>query len=412
MSNTTLIILAIILLINYYVFKRYRYDKKIYIISLVFIIINFICIILIYYNNLSLGYNEGIVIGDKLGLLATDEYKYFVESDHLKYNLIQYGGFSAYFNGELVTYPFKIDNKPYGIYNHFVFILGVLKYFGVSNLIDLLTIKLIFSIFNTYLIYSIARRFLSNKMATIVVIMFNLAPAYILVNATLLRDNIILTIILTIILLILKHEWNIRNSILLILMIVSLAIFRVYTLAAIIVTIIFTFKKSNKVISKLDISFIILFILGIFLFDKISTNIGEIDYLQYNFHEYFGAGISGMVRLLVQTIKNIFVRGLFFNALPTKSIYVILTVAGAIYYMALVPLFIYKVIIILFIDKNENKVWLCKFTIYFTLFNGLILMLKDVMIPTRLCIMWYLLHIIIILLPVKKNDFIPKKYIK
>ena len=130
--------------------------------------------------------------------------------------------------------------------------------------------------------------------------------------------------------------------------------------------------------------------------------------MQYNYHEYFGVGIEGMITLVFQTIKNIFVRGLFLNTLPTKSIYVILIVLGAVYYMILVPIFIYKVIIILFIDKDETKIWLCKFTIYFTLFNGLILMLKDVMIPTRLSIMWYLLHIIIIFLPVKKFNFTHK----
>ena len=94
---------------------------------------------------------------------------------------------------------------------------------------------------------------------------------------------------------------------------------------------------------------------------------------------------------------------MFLNTLPTSSIYVILTILGAIYYMALVPFFIYKVILILFIDKDENKNWLCKFTIYFTLFNALILMLKDVMIPTRLTIMWYVLHMIIIFIPINKK---------
>ena len=408
MSNISLILLAIILIINYFIYKRYKYSKKIYIISLIFIIINFAFIYLIYYNNLSLGFEEGIVFGDKLGLLATDEYKYFMESEHLVYNLESFGGFKAYLNGQLVTYPFKVDNKPYGIYNHFVFILAVLKCLGITKLVDLLTLKLIFTVFNTYLIYSISRRLLSEKFSLLVTIVFNIAPAYILINATLVRDNIIITIILSIILLIIKSQWNYTNIIILALMIIFLSIFRIYTLFSLIVTLIFTFKKSTKVINKLDISFIILFILGLFLFDKLPTNIGEIDYLQYNYHEYFGIGIEGMITLVFQTIKNIFVRGLFLNTLPTKSIYVILIVLGAVYYMILVPIFIYKVIIILFIDKDETKIWLCKFTIYFTLFNGLILMLKDVMIPTRLSIMWYLLHIIIIFLPVKKFNFTHK----
>ncbi|MDU3522506.1 MAG: hypothetical protein E7F58_12740 [Clostridium saudiense] len=410
MSSISLILLVIILIINYFIYKRYKYDKKLYLISLIFIIINFAFIYLIYRNNLSLGFENGIVFGDKLGLLATDEYKYFMESEHLVYNLKKYGGFKAYFNGELVTYPFKVDNKPYGIYNYFVFILAVLKCLGIKSLIELLTLKLIFMVFNTYLVYNISRKFLNEKFALIATIVFNMAPAYILINATLLRDNIIITAILMLILLIIEGKWNFKNIIILGVMALFLNILRVYTLIALIATFIFTFKKSNKIISKVDISFIILFILGLFLFDKISTNIDEIEYLQYNYHEYFGTGITGMIALLFQTIKNIFVRGLFLNTLPTKSIYVMLTVLGAVYYMLLVPLFIYKVIIILFIDRDETKVWLCKFTIYFTLLNALILMLKDIMIPTRLCIMWYLLHIIIILLPVKKNDFIPKRY--
>lgn len=409
MSSISLILLVIILIINYYIYMKFKYDKKLYFISLIFIIINWAFIYLIYHNNLSLGFENGIVFGDKLGLLATDEYKYFMESEHLVYNLKNFGGFEAYFNGDLVTYPFKVDNKPYGIYNHFVFILSILKYLGIKELVDLLTLKLIFTVFNTYLVYSISRKFLNEKFALLATIIFNMAPAYILINATLVRDNIIITCILMIILLIIKNQWNLKSITILGLMTVFLYIFRMYTLIVLIATFIFTFKKNNKIINKLDISFIILFVLGLFIFDKISTNIDEVYYLQFNYHEYFGNGISGMIGLLAETIKNIFVRGLFLNTLPTQSIYVILTVLGAVYYMLLVPLFIYKVIIILFIDKNETKIWICKFTIYFTLFNGLILMLKDLMIPTRLSIMWYLLHIIIILLPVKKNDFIPQK---
>ena len=87
MSSISLILLVIILIINYFIYKRYKYDKKLYLISLIFIIINFAFIYLIYRNNLSLGFENGIVFGDKLGLLATDEYKYFMESEHLVYNL-------------------------------------------------------------------------------------------------------------------------------------------------------------------------------------------------------------------------------------------------------------------------------------------------------------------------------------
>ena len=182
-----------------------------------------------------------------------------------------------------------------------------------------------------------------------------------------------------------------------------------YTLAALIAAMVFTFKKESKVINKLDIRFIILFIVGLFIFDKVSINIDQVEYLRYNYHEYFGTGIIGAVKLIILTVKCIFGRALFLNTLPTSSIYVILTILGAVYYMALVPLFIYKVIVILFIDKDESKNWLCKFTIYFTLFNALILMLKDVMIPTRLTIMWYVLHMIIIFLPVNKNRCKTKK---
>lgn len=409
MSNITLIILFLILFLNYYIYNKFKYSKSLYIISTIFIIINFIFILLIYYNNLALGFDEGIVFGDKLGLLATDEYKYYMEADHLNYNLRTYGGLKAYFNGELVGYPFKVDNKPYGIYNHFVFILGILRYIGISKLVDLLTIKLIFTVINTYLIYSLSKKFLSDEASKVVVILFNLAPAYILVNATLLRDNIILTFILVLILLLINKEWSYRNLILIIITTIALAIFRVYTLAALIATMVFTFKKERKIINKLDIGFIILFIIGLFIFDKVSVNIDQVEYLRYNYHEYFGTGIIGAVKLITSTVKSIFGRALFLNTLPTSSIYVILTILGAVYYMALVPLFIYKVIIILFIDKDENKIWLCKFTIYFTLFNALILMLKDVMIPTRLTIMWYVLHMIIILLPINKKRCKTKK---
>ena len=403
---TSLIVLMLLLLINHYIYIKYKYSKTLYVISIIFIIVNFIFIHLIYYNNLLLGYENGIVFGDKLGLLATDEYKYYMESEHLLHHLKYSGGIDAYLRGDFETYPFKVDNKPYGIYNEFVIVLGLLKYFGVTKLVDLIGIKLIFTVINTYLIYSIARKFLNEKSSYIAVIIANLAPAYILVNATLLRDNIILTFILGLIVLIIKREWNKVNIAWGIFLAIGLVIFRVYTLVAIIISIIFTIGKSDKLINKLDISFIVLYILGFIILDKFKISIPQIEYLQFNLHEYFGTGISGFIIFLYNTVKSIFVRGLFLNAIPTISIYVMMTFLGAVYYMVLIPIFIYKVIIVLLIKREISKVWLCKFTIYFTFINGIVLMLKDVMIPTRLSIMWYTFYIIIILLPteIKKDD--------
>lgn len=403
MIYTSLIVLAIILLLNYFIYKKYGYDKKLCFISIIFIIINFIFIYFIYYNNLSLGYEEGIVFGDKLGLLATDEYKYYMESEHLFHHLKYSGGIGSYLRGEFATYPFKVDNKPYGIYNEFVAILGFLKYFGITKVVDLILVKLIFTVINIYLVYSIARKFLSSKKAYFAVTLVNLAPAYVLVNATLVRDNIILTFILGLILLILKKEWNKQNISWAIFLSIGLVIFRVYTLAAIVFSLLFTFIKSDKVINKLDVIFIFSFIVGFFILDNFKMYSPHIEYLQFNLHEYFGSGIEGAVVFIYNTIKSIFVRGLFLNTLPTDSVYVMLTVLGAIYYMILTIIFIYKVIIILFINKNITEVWLCKFTIYFTFFNSIVLMLKDLMIPTRLVVMWYPLYIVIILLNVK-ND--------
>ena len=403
---TSLIVLVFLLLINHYIYIKYKYSKMLYIISIIFIIINFIFIHLIYYNNLLLGYENGIVFGDKLRLLATDEYKYYMESEHLFHHLKYSGGMDAYLRGDFATYPFKVDNKPYGIYNEFVFILGVLKYFGVTKLVDLIGIKLIFTVINTYLIYSIARKFLNEKRSYIAVIIVNLAPAYMLINVTLLRDNIILTFILGVVLLILKRDWNKVNISWGVFLVIGLITFRVYTLAAIIFSIIFTIRKNDKVINKLDILFIILYILGFIILDKFKINISQIEYLQFNLHEYFGTGISGFIIFLYNTVKSIVVRGLFLNALPTMSVYVMMTFLGALYYIVLIPIFIYKVIILLLINREMDKMWLCKFTIYFTFINGIVLMLKDVMIPTRLSIMWYTFYIIIILLPtkIKKDD--------
>lgn len=404
MIYTSLIVLAIILLLNYCIYKKYGYDKNLYFISSIFIIINFIFIHFIYYNNLSLGYENGIVFGDKLGLLATDEYKYYMESEHLVHHLKYSGGIGAYLRGDFATYPFKVDNKPYGIYNEFVVIISFLKYFGITKVVDLIAVKLIFTVINTYLFYSISRKFLSTKRSYFAVILVNLAPAYILVNTTLLRDNIILTFILGLILLTVNKEWNKKNIAWAILLIIGLVIFRVYTLVAIIFAILFTFIKSDKAINKLDFIFIALFIVGFFILDNFKIYIPHIEYLQFNLHEYFGSGLEGLVVFMYNTIKSTFVRGLFLNTLPTNSVYVILTVFGAIYYIILVPIFIYKIIILLFRNKCINKIWLCKFAIYFTFLNSIVLMLKDLMIPTRLVIMWYPLYIVIILLNVKNDD--------
>ena len=64
MSIFTPLIIIFILLLNYYLYKRNSYSKSFFLLSSSFLIIYILFAIIIYYNNLSNGFEHGILFGD------------------------------------------------------------------------------------------------------------------------------------------------------------------------------------------------------------------------------------------------------------------------------------------------------------------------------------------------------------
>ena len=118
MSIFTPIIIIFILLLNYYLYKRNSYSKSFFIMSSSFLIIYILFAIIIYYNNLSNGFEHGILFGDVANNHFCDEYKYYIDSDILL-NHLKNGDISAWLHKELPVYEF-VDaegHASYGNYN-------------------------------------------------------------------------------------------------------------------------------------------------------------------------------------------------------------------------------------------------------------------------------------------------------
>ena len=88
MSIFTPFIIVSLMLLNYLLYRKKIYDKKLYITTSIFILIYTIVAISIYYINLHNGFEYGIIYGDLLGNHFCDEYKYYTDANilynHLK----------------------------------------------------------------------------------------------------------------------------------------------------------------------------------------------------------------------------------------------------------------------------------------------------------------------------------------
>ena len=100
MSIFTPLIIIFILLLNYYLYKRNSYSKSFFLLSSSFLIIYALFSIVIYYNNLSNGFEHGILFGNVANNHFCDEYKYYIDSDILL-NHLKNGDISAWLHKKL-----------------------------------------------------------------------------------------------------------------------------------------------------------------------------------------------------------------------------------------------------------------------------------------------------------------------
>ena len=392
MTFLSVILIAFLMGISYYLYRKNIINKNLFTITSIFIGIYSLITILIYYNNINSGFKYGILFGDVAGSYFCDEERYFFESallsEHLKngelLDLLK-GSFPAY---EYIT---GADIPGFGYKNIFVIFLALLRFVGINSVVDLILIKLIAYIPTSIYLYKLARIYLDEKKSLITVSIFSLLPGYILTNTILMRDNIILMLLIIILYYSLKKPLNYKKLLLFLLLI-------------------FCYKNDKKIITIKDILYFLIIILTLLFFSNFKFNNGELMFLGFNdgqmsnlqiaLKNLYGSGITFVINIFVQTFIHIVVDPIFPEFLKSGSLYLILFSLGNIVGTILTIVFAIKLLINIFVNKNNSLTYLFKFSIYFTLLCGLLVLCKDSFIINRVALMWLPLYIIILLLPI------------
>lgn len=417
MTIYTVIIIILLLLLNFYLYKRNYMNKQLFSTITVFLVIYIFGSMLIYFNNLTKGYEYGILYGDILNSHFCDEYKYFVDSDILL-NHLKSGEFINWVQGTLPTYEFiDISGHPsYGNYNIFVILLTILKAIGINSTLNLILFKLVFYIPTALMLYKLSKRFLSEKASMLSVILFSAFPGYLLTNTLLMRDNIIVFLVIAILYSLFNKKVNIK---VLIPSLVLLLFFRSYLVLVFAAAVFITYKNTDKLISLKDILFLVLSLVVIYIFTNFNFGLNhsnvffsfyQIIALQENFASFYGTGIFSIIKLLISTCIQIVFVPLYTNFITSGYIYLAIFSISNIFKIVFSLLFGARFLTLIFEKPKKEIIHLMKFTFYFTLFTSLIVMAKDGYIITRITLIWMPLFIIITLLPCKfiKKDKIFK----
>lgn len=410
MTIFSFLIIACLLLLNFYLYKKNFISKNLFYISTSFIILYIIIAISVFYNNIANGFSTGILFGDVENNHFCDEYKYNIDSQILL-NHFKNGEFSQWLHKELPIYEF-VDpqgHPSYGNYNIFVIMLTLLRMIGLNSPLDFILIKLFIYIPTYIYLFKLSKIYLDEKLSLISVALFSILPGYMLTNSLLMRDNIILFLMIVALYYILSKNYNFK---ILIPILILLLFFRSYLIPIFIATIIFTYKNTKKIISVLDFIYIGIIIVTIYFFINYNFNLEhsniffsfyQIQALQDNFVAWYGTGIPMLLKLFFLTAVQIILDPLFINFLSSGLIYLWLTSLGNILGIFVSIAFSIIFLVLCFTNKDSKIKHLQKFTFYFTLLNALLLMSKDSYIINRLALMWFPLFIIILLIPFNKK---------
>ena len=408
MTFLSVILIAFLMGISYYLYRKNIINKNLFTITSIFIGIYSLITILIYYNNINSGFKYGILFGDVSGSYFCDEERYFFESALLSEHL-KNGELLDLLKGSFPTYEYitGADIPGFGYKNIFVIFLALLRFVGINSVVDLILIKLIAYIPTSIYLYKLARIYLDEKKSLITVSIFSLLPGYILTNTILMRDNIILMLLIIILYYSLKKPLNYKKLLLFLLLIFPI---RGYLPLILPVVLIFCYKNDKKIITIKDILYFLIIILTLLFFSNFKFNNGELMFLGFNdgqmsnlqiaLKNLYGSGITFVINIFVQTFIHIVVDPIFPEFLKSGSLYLILFSLGNIVGTILTIVFAIKLLINIFVNKNNSLTYLFKFSIYFTLLCGLLVLCKDSFIINRVALMWLPLYIIILLLPI------------
>ena len=407
MTFFSILLILILLSINYYIYYKKITSKSLFIISSAFLILYSIITIAIYYNNINDGFVHGILFGDVSGSYFCDEERYFFESRMLYEHFLN-GDFINWITGKLPKYEYitGADIPGFGYKNIFVIFLTFLRLLGIHNVINMILVKLIIYIPTSIFLYKLANLYLDEKKSLVTVTIFSLLPGYILTNTLLMRDNIILALLIIIFYYLLAKDFNIKK---LLIPVVLLFILRGYLILILPAVLIFCYKNSDKIINLKDfvflliISFTLLFFSN-FKFERdtillLGFSSSQMSNLQNTLINNFGNNLSLVFNVFTQTIIHIIVDPIFPEFLRSGLLYLILFSLGNIIGTIISIIFIFKFIYTCIFNKNTTIIYLLKFTSYFTLLSGILVLCKDLFIINRVALMWLPLFIIILLIP-------------
>lgn len=332
-------------------------DKRFLLLTIGITCLNIALIYAAHFNSIALGFPEGLLHGKVGNNLYNDSWGYFNQSLELSKAWLN-GGFISYITGRMDS-----NFVERGIYNYFIIWNSVLNVFFGNNPVILILIKYQFSIGSMFLLYKIALSFLQPKFARITVLLMNIYPGYLLVNADLMRDNIILFFILLVSYLVIKHKDDKEIStsfwIKFISLIILLTYIRIYIgliLGFSLLAYYFCGKISKNQIYKLIIILLaVILTVGIlsmvlgygFLGIKVLTSKSFVSSTRWN-----PAKASNPVKLIFWSLYTILIGGrTIFSTIYTKSILEILNTVSPLF----INIFIAPTFIIFFMKKTFSK---------------------------------------------------------
>ena len=409
MTFLSVVLIAFLIGITYYLYRKKIINKNLFTITSIFIAIYSLITILIYYNNINSGFKYGILFGDVAGSYFCDEERYFFESALLSQHL-KNGELLELLKGSFPPYEYitGADIPGFGYKNIFVIFLALLRFIGINSAVDLILVKLIVYIPTIIYLYKLSRIYLDEKKSLITILIFSLLPGYILTNTLLMRDNIILMLLIIILYYSLRKPINYKKLLLFLLLIFPI---RGYLPLILPVVLIFCYKNDERIITIKDIFYFLVIIFTLLFFSNFKFNNGELMFLGFNdgqmanlqnsLKDLYGSGITFVINIFVQTFIHIVIDPIFPEFLKSGSLYLILFSLGNIVGTILTIIFGIKLLITILINKNNSLTYLFKFSMYFTLLCGLLVLCKDAFIINRVALMWMPLYIIIFLLPIK-----------
>lgn len=137
MTVISIINTVLVILLSYFLFVIVLNNTRLFKLTLIFSLLYLIITVLIYNQNLSRGFENGILFGDVYGNYLSDEFRYFEDSKIL-YNHFINEGFMPLLKGTLPAWEYIDPNGSpgFGNYNFFVIILALLRLIECSTTVS------------------------------------------------------------------------------------------------------------------------------------------------------------------------------------------------------------------------------------------------------------------------------------